>query len=347
MARYFFRSAMLAALFALVPIAGWSKDAVENQKLVQVIGKVEVKVQPTIMRTAVLLSANAETAKKALQKVTKLRKAAKEKMKELGAVPESIEAGPPRIYKESPWQGYPTQGMNMPVNQPGGMLPLNKPGGMLPVEQAGGLPFEQLDELPFEQFGGQQPGPVAGARRVESGTAESLFKVDVYLKGDWPLKTDTPDQLAEIVAEIIDKIAAAKLGGPNATGKPPPSQFFNMDQRDEQMTLYVARIAKEKRSQALAEAVDKAKAVAENLARAAGVRVGKIRRLSKDSIWGWETDTSSWTSPMNPWGFDPEGVPGMENLPDNEIASLDPGPATYSVTVYVDFELLHAAEKGK
>jgi len=118
--------------------------------------------------------------------------------------------------------------------------------------------------------------------------------VSVTLTANWPLSAGDPEKQLLEAHTLQEKLKAADLGGSKEAQKPSPEEEEAAEEMAEMTHMggeenvppgtphfvYVARVSKEDRDKALAEAFVKAKDQAGRLAQAAGVSLGPLVGLS-------------------------------------------------------------------
>jgi len=183
--------------------------------------------------------------------------------------------------------------------------------------------------------------------------------ISAGLTAEWPLKARDVEGLLVEINQLQESITAADLAGkkeleklagddeevgaelqgmmPNFgigpdTGQAQPGQVA--------FTL-VSKISAEDHSRALADAFQKAKAQAEETAKAAGVRLGMLRQVGSQVQSGGDSDNAE-----NPYQsyvrmMRMSGAAGKtaEPAPRKEAQGTQPGEVTYSVTVSAAFDL--------
>jgi len=141
--------------------------------------------------------------------------------------------------------------------------------------------------------------------------APKSFTVSATLSAEWPLKVDDSERLLMAAEVLREKIEEADLAGTKEAEKLSPEEEELAEEMaamsgsygeeeikpGEPQFVYVARITDAERDKAMADSFTKAKAQAEQLARAANVKLGALVGLSGggggqtefgDSSFGYE-----------------------------------------------------------
>ena len=175
----------------------------------------------------------------------------------------------------------------------------------------------------------------------------------LHLKADWPLPVQgqgQDDALLSSVLKLQDKIKAADLGGLKALkGRFPKDEDaeetldedpLNFQQDESQVPgrpvfYFVANITDDDRKQAIAEAFQKIKVSAAQLADVAGVRLGNMQRLSvsrQSGTAGMPSGEFNFTLSLRQF------IEELEHGPRIEAVGAELGLLSYHVTVVASFE---------
>jgi hypothetical protein len=346
MSQGFVRGWIVAAVTALWCPAMLAQE--EKGATIGSNGMAEVQLKPTILRVEIHVLGDGKTLAAALEKLKGRREAAIEKLKPLGANPDSIilgkldacevPAGPTPCLPNSPVASD-------PLSSPTNLQPLPPPGNPPPAAIPASVPATD-DSTPSPRYA--TPGTVSTPGRGALVTST--------LTADWPLEANGPEAILLAVEKLKKRIGEAGLWDPTPSAIPyaPTSglspgtaygaQSYSSSQPSPLMPvtpsvyspsvyspaaysparplLYVARISPSQRETALAEAFAKAKNTAAELAKAAEGRLGPVVQIS------------SYTG----LGVTPAGVG------EAEVSSPDPNGLLYRVQVTTQFRLL-AGEK--
>ncbi len=219
------------------------------------------------------------------------------------------------------------------------------------VSNAASARKQQVEAMIMEQMRNRGKKVAKGLQTPQTVT------VSTTLTAEWPLKTESPEQLLIMAQGIQDKINAADLAGTKEAEKlsaeeqefeEEASQMMNRfgqeaAQPGQPHFVFVAVLPKEEREKAMTEAVANAKQRAAELAKAAGVELGPLIGLAGHC--GGQTDFSSFGS------YDPSGRSeflrqivmqqrGDDSEGDqNEAISPDPGTLKFNCYATVLFQL--------
>jgi uncharacterized protein YggE len=212
-------------------------------------GTATIKKSPDVIRMQIQLSADGKSLKEALTKLSQRKEAAKKKLAGLGAADNAVTFEDVRTEAADP-----RQAMERMMRQRMGM----RAGGNRPTT-----------------------GPAGGAG--------GNVKVVVTLKAQWPLAGKSPEDVLVAAHELQEKVKAADLADMKT------ASLEEQEAREEQagndpseqgpapgepVFLFVARISDEERAKAMADAFNKAKAQAQDLAKAAGAQLGALKQIS-------------------------------------------------------------------
>ena len=216
-----------------------------DDRVIHSTGVASVKRPADSMRVTIELTAEGKTMKDALEALKTRRAAAQQKLVALGPVDKSVEFSDPHVGTQDPRQ-------------------------------------RQMERMLRSRM--QQKSP--------KKTAENPpVKVTLSVKAEWSLAGKTGDELLLAATELQDKIRAADLGQAKSASLEEQEAMEESGSYDgnapvrpgEPVFLFVARVPEDVRAKALADALGKARAGAERLAKAAGGQLGPIRALSNQS----------------------------------------------------------------
>jgi hypothetical protein len=137
--------------------------------------------------------------------------------------------------------------------------------------------------------------------------------VTTMLTADWPLEAGAPEKLVLAAGTLRQQVKDADLGGAKESDKLSPEEQEMAEEMAEQMNqmgqpddessqagqpqvLFVAKLADKDRQAATSEAFTKAKAQAAELAKAAGMGLGRLSSLA-----GGSSGTMDWNQ-SEPFG---------------------------------------------
>jgi hypothetical protein len=185
--------------------------------------------------------------------------------------------------------------------------------------------------------------------------------VSGIVQAEFALPAGSADEFLLAAHDLQDKIKKAELGGLKESGKLSPEEQEAIDEavgqsrrggmegpaRGEPVFQFVSKISEEERSKALASAFGKAKRDAERLARAAGVDLGGLYRLT-NSTMGFSGDDDPFMYARR--GYGTGGVQLGRNIDgaDDDTAEavgLQPGKVSLRIGVVAEFTLKSAANK--
>ena len=327
---------------------------------------VTVRPMPTKLRVQIELRSYGKTPEVALQNLAARRAAAIARLKQLKADAASIAFGIPRVEPATP-AGYsgPTTGV-----APG----YAGPAYSSPAPAAPGLPTASGWAAPRPT-----DGPVPAPKPATKRAVLRLYLASGTLRADWRLEAGDPDQLAAVAARIRDNAKAADLAGAAAAEKLSPEEQEAIEELEMGMTtpgpipyggtyfppgstpptvtsgpapggppsrspvptfIFVATLSAAERKAAIAKAFTLAKRDVENLAEAAGMKLGTIARLEPPSIAGALVNPQS----APPAGWMEGGHPPLETYKtEDEAMGADANETAFTVAVSLTCHLLPAA----
>jgi len=262
MQRHLLRGALVFSLAVLLPEAAsaqydYARAAMmaagqgAARETVSAVGTATLERRPVALRVHVEVIAKGRTLKEALTNLADLREAARVQLDALGAVEESVSFGEPSLSN---------------------------------VEAAQRKQFEMMVRQRMTARGKQVP---KGLQVPKS------FAVSSRLTADVPLQGQSTEALLLEAQALREKIKAADLAGTKQAGELSPEEQELAEEMAQMMMqhgeepvpvgeplfMYVARITEAERDRAMADAFAKAKARAERLAGAAGVKLGPLVAL--------------------------------------------------------------------
>jgi hypothetical protein len=222
------------------------------RETVSAVGTATLERRPAALRVHIEVIAKGRSLEDALANLKDLREAARVQFDALGAVKESVSFGEPSLSN---------------------------------VESAQRKQFEMMVRQRMTARGKQLP---KGLQVPKS------FAVSSRLAAEWPLESQTTEELLLESEALKEKIKVADLAGTKQAKELSPEEQELAEEMAEMMAehgeepvpvgeplfTYVARITEAERDQAMADAFRKAKAQAERLAGAAGVKLGPLVALS-------------------------------------------------------------------
>jgi len=247
----------------------WMQTAQSGGSTVAGIGQVKIRTKPSLIRMHVELVAKGKTLEEALTNLKDRREAARVQLEGLRADMGSVKVNAPRVSGQQSEQKRRMERMLMER--------MRSRGGKVP------------------------PGV----------KAPKSFTVSATLSAEWPLKVDDSERLLMAAEVLREKIEEADLAGTKEAEKLSPEEEELAEEMaamsgsygeeeikpGEPQFVYVARITDAERDKAMADSFTKAKAQAEQLARAANVKLGALVGLSGggggqtefgDSSFGYE-----------------------------------------------------------
>lgn len=214
------------------------------------MGAVKIPLKPTALRMHIELVGRGKTFEEALANLKDRREAAMLHLEKLKADMKSVRVRDPKVLEaESDQRRQMEQMLRERLRGRGG-----KPGG----------------------------GPQASKPRA----------VSAALTAEWPLQAGAPEQMLLAIEAIRERVTAADLAGTKASEKSSPEEQEEMEEAagmmmgqqmpnvGEPIFVFVAPIPADRRDKAMAEAFQKSKAQAQQLAAAAGVQLGPLAGLS-------------------------------------------------------------------
>jgi len=218
-------------------------------------GAATIKLKPQLVRMSVQMSAKAKTLKEALETLKDQREAAILQLEQLGAETKSILTTPPTAKT-----------------------------GLTDREK-------QMQQMLMQQRRSQGRKVGKGLNIPKSVTATMV------LTAEWSLPSEDEAEILLFVNDVREKIIAADLAGAKKLAKKSPEEeelaeeasgmmgmYSSFDEQQskpgEPTFFYVGRVTDKQRAKLLADAFAKAKTQAEQLAAAAGMKLGALVSLS-------------------------------------------------------------------
>ena len=299
-----FASLVLASLALFLLSSRAAHAQVESS--VSGTGLVTLQRQPDLLRMQMEIAADGKTLQEALDKLKAKREAAKAKLQAMGVADAALEVGQPTIGSIG----------NDRRSQMERMVRMRMNNGNRPAPTS-------------------QPGP--------------SVSVSLSLKAEWPLTGKSGDQLLLAAYDLQEKVKAADLAQSGKTGKPRTPEEEEMaeemngmggpDQSQQQpgepLFMYVSKLADADRAKAVADAFQKAKVEAGQLAKAAGMSLGALRNLNSQAA----PDMSQFNDYGDPYSRYFYNQQFSSQRSSQEAIAPKPGPVTVNVTVMATFTL--------
>jgi uncharacterized protein YggE len=278
-------------------------------------GTAEVKRQPTVLRVQVEVLVKAKDLKEALARLKERRDAALARLLALGAPKEAVAFGEPSLGSEKTDQ-----------------------------------------QRQYEAMIAQRLRAQGGAKTAPKAKPAPPTVLSTTLRVDLPLKTSGQEELLIRAQDLQEKIKAADLGGLKEFQKLSPQEEEVAEEnqammrggeaepkRGEPAFAFVYKVSEGEYAKALAEAFQKAKRAAGELARAAGTELGELRHLEGQAVAGEEAaGYPAYYGRGNPPRMSLLTSPEAQT---REALSPQPGTVTYRVSVAASFALKAPAGK--
>ncbi len=304
-----------------------------------VSGSATVIVRPaaTRLRMQMALRAYGKTPQAAMENLKSRREAAVARLKALGADPASISFGAPWVGPAAKAASAVSPILSAP---PATYAPVPADGGSAPP-----LP-EPSVALP--------PAP-----RAKAAKRPPLFTASTTLRAEWPLPPagEGPERLAAAAAEIQEKVGSADLAsaGPQKlsaeeqelieeaqmglTPPGPAGQLYPAQPSSGWTTapagpafVFVAALSDAQRKAALADACARAKQDAAELAEAAGMQLGPITSLNRNTMYNFSPNVFS--------SDEGEGPSPLKKSSEFEAVAANADGLEFSIGVSVSYRLL-------
>jgi hypothetical protein len=218
-------------------------------------GTAQLQRPPTMLRMHLQLTAKGKTLEEALGALKDRREAARAQLEKLNADKTSITFGNPT------------------------------------VSNAQNAQQRRMEMLVAQRMGSR------GAKAKSAKPVTLPVTVVTLLTAQWPIEGDNPDKLLLAGETLREKVKAAALAGPKEAEQLSPAEQELAEEMAEDMQqqrgsgeepaptgtpqfLYVARLSPKDRETGLADAFAKAKSQAAELAKAAGVPLGRLVGLT-------------------------------------------------------------------
>jgi uncharacterized protein YggE len=310
-ARFLIRTAT-AALSLLLPAVAVSQSPAPAT--VSAIGTTELRRHPEALRVQIELLTRGKSVEEALAKMKERRAAVRTQLTGLGATKDSI------VFADNNLSSEKTE--------------------------------QQLQMEKMGRRGGSREGKAAKTKQAPPVVISSV------VTAEFPLAGADSDAVLAAVHGFQQKVKAADIGGLKR-GEHQTAQEDEIDEemalageamdpgevkRGEPMFLFVCKLSEADRAKARAEAFAKAKRDAENLARAAGARLGELNTLSGQSAPGADFDEVSGMSRAMYYSMR-HAIANQEasGIDSGEAVSPAPGKITVRVSVSATFNLRPAA----
>jgi uncharacterized protein YggE len=263
-----------------------------------------IKHAPDRLRVHVQISATGKTLKEALARLEERREAAVEQLGELKAEEDSVVAGGPKPSVGSPQQ-------------------------------------QQMMEMVRRQ---RMRGKKTAKQPAQSAT------VSMTLTADWVLKGKQPQELLLEADSLQQKIKAADLAKVGEEELSPEEQELAEEMQEmvqeygggeqqrpgEPTFIFVKKITEDQLAAATAEAFGKAKAQAERLGAAAGVKLGPLRQIStQESAGADESYYNEYGGPSAMYRYYQQRRGQVDEL--QEAIGADASEVQIAVRVYAAF----------
>lgn len=276
-------------------------------------GIVEIKRQPEILRTQIEVMTRGKTLKEAMEKLKTRREEVKAAFVQMGAKKEKITYG--EIVNADELSGR-QDDINRMVHNRNKVL-------------------------------GKQPEKT-----------ESPAILAVMIRVEFALPTSSAEDFLIAAHELQEKVKKADLGGLKERGKLSPEEQEVMEEgfgpprgrdgpaRGEPVFMYISKISEEELSKSLTGAFAKAKRDAERLARAAGVELGGLHRLTNSTMGSGDDDPYAYARR----GYNFNGMQmsrPFDEVDDDgaEAVGLQPGKVSLRVSVMAEFTLKQNTNK--
>ncbi len=272
------------------------------------VGRVSLQRPPVALRMHIELPAKAGTLKEALAKIQQRREAALLQLEALQVDAKTVKAGNPTLSA---------------------------------AESEQKKRMEQMIAARLRNRGQKVP---PGLKMPQTIT------VSMTLTAEWTHKYDTPEQLLLRVEAIREKVKAAKLAGDQQEEKLSPEEEEIMEEMammssrydepeikpGEPVFLFVSRITDAEREKAMTDAFAKAKANAQSVAKAAGMKLGPLVSLAGGG--GGQPDLGD-----SPYGYEYERyirrmmgqIRGPDSDEEGTNEAFGPNPDAVAFTFYV------------
>jgi hypothetical protein len=279
-------------------------------------GKAEVQRQPELLRVQVEILVKARDLPTALARLKERRDAAGIHLKSMAALPDSIAFAAPSLAPEKTEQQKQMEQMVM-QRMRGSGKPVPKKKETPPVVLSSTLTFD----VPLKA------SDAAELLLAAHALQERVKEADLGGKKEFEKLTPEEEELAEE--------ARAMSGGYQQQGP----------QRGEPSFLFVARLTDPDVDRALSEAYQQARRHAEQLARAAGARLGRLHHLDDQVNTANGQGLDPQTAYYYRYGYAPgAGMPQPPRSRASEATAPQAGPVTHHVALAATFVLQSAKE---
>jgi len=304
---------ILAVLLVAVATPLWAQT---ESAAVSGTGYVDIERPPNIMRMEIVVQTKGTTTEEALQKLNDRLGLARESLKSLDALADSISSGEP---------------------------------SMQSAENDRQL---QLQIRVLEQMRRNQGGPAQKISLPPSVTLSSKVSAEWKLKGTTP--DELLLEASSLQQRVHDADLAGTIAGENISPEERRimqeledtgySQWNEQFQAGQPRFIFASKILEEEYKKSLAEAFQKAKQKASRLAAAAGAELGGLRSLtdlsrsiqgSDDSDWS-DADVDAWTQYANQYA---QAATVTSKSDEPEALGTQPTKVSYRVAVTATFGL--------
>jgi uncharacterized protein YggE len=314
--------------------------AMAGESTVSGSGTVTLRPMPTRLRLQVQLRSYGKTAEAALKNLKTRREAAVAELTALKADAASI------------WFSIPQTAPAAPAVPVVYGVPIARPLVPVPVEPSAGSP-PPATPPPVEV----RPAPPSMKPQLPP-----LLVASTTLRAEWPLEKADPEQLAAAVTAIREKVKLADLTGGKATKGLSSEEQELLEEAQMGLTqpssapswtpgpysamvgpqspggpvfVFVAVLSDTERKDALARAVAEAKKDAAELAEAAGMKLGAITSLGRNT----NPYQYAWAAPTY-YGPDDNGPSPLTRRSEFEAVAVSADSLEFSIAVSVSYQLL-------
>ncbi len=329
-------------------------------------GNTNIRVIPARLRMHMPLWAYGKTPELALKNLKSRREAVAAEVASSGADAGTLSVGAPRVEfltrpASAAWTTFPSSSTPFPT------APFASPAPVLaPIQQAPAAPAPQAQTYQDQPAPAQsvlvQPAPapvVVQSVPAQAATpAASLYIAITTVRAEWPLAGDSPDAVGAVAAQIQDKVRASERGDTNVPRdltagelaliqgvEGSRSQSLSPFQSDSVVIgpagasttkfVFVGVISDAERKEALARAYETARRNASELASAAGMHLGPLDALNRQT---------SFSSRISLFGGMETASP-LKPLSEVEAVATRPDELEFSVDLYAQFRLLESGPK--
>jgi uncharacterized protein YggE len=306
----------LLCLAVLSPaLAAAQGPSLDPQPHIDGTGEAVIERVPETLRLSVQLMAKSMQMKQCLAQLKERGEAARATLASLGAAKESIKIGAPH------------------------------------VDESQAAYRKQMEMMMAQQMN----------RRGKKKKGEVVYPTVLVaqLTADWPLAGKAPDEILMLSHELSEKIKAADLSGSKKSEKLLPEEEEAMEESEganiqrysqgnekpgEPVFVYVSTVPADAQQKGLAEAFQKAKESAAQLAQAADGSLGPLRSLRRDDTATEAFDMSNFRGYGGEYGQYFSLIAGMRQgnaarAKGTEIIGPSPEKIEHHIRVVASFEL--------